>query len=256
MVSSTSARLLRLQRWTRTQLAKDRPRAMSLIKLRQILRALDPPGYARSLLKAVIPARYRARVREWLRPTEIQWCRVVMNREIERFIRSLDCSRMDVLEISGHGSQGKYGFRSYHTTRFPDYDVCAAPLARQQFDMVIAEQVFEHVLRPDLAAANISEMLRPGGIFVISTPFLLKVHGVPFDFYRWTEHGMRQLLETAGFTVKSTASWGNLQCLLADLKPGLDWTLYKPGKHSLENEPQFPIVVWAFAEKPKPGQGS
>jgi SAM-dependent methyltransferase len=179
-----------------------------------------------------------------------------MNREIERFIRSLDCTRMDVVEISGTGSQGKYGFRSYRTTQFPDYDVCAGPLGRQQFDVVIAEQVFEHIQRPDLAAANIYEMLRPGGTFIISTPFLLKVHGAPLDLYRWTEHGMRQLLETAGFAVITTASWGNRECLLADLKPGLDWTLYNPRKHSLHNDSQFPIVVWAFAEKPKSGRDS
>jgi len=37
--------------------------------------------------------------------------------------------------------------------------------------------------------------------------------------------------------------------MMADMKPGLDWTLYKPRKHRLDNEPQFPIVIWAFAEK-------
>jgi SAM-dependent methyltransferase len=112
----------------------------------------------------------------------VHWCRVVMNQEIEKFIRSLDCPHIDALEISGAGSQGKYNFRSYRTVQYPDYDVCRAPLAEEQFDLVIAEQVFEHVLRPDLAAANVYKMLRPGGGFVISTPFLLKVHGAPLDF--------------------------------------------------------------------------
>jgi len=60
---------------------------------------------------------------------------------------------------------------------------------------------------------------------------------------------MRQLLETASFTVTRTSSWGNRECMMADMKPGLDWTLYKPRKHRLDNEPQFPIVIWAFAEK-------
>jgi SAM-dependent methyltransferase len=207
----------------------------------------------RSLLKALIPVRYRPRLRLWLwGDGKVQWCRVVMNREIERFIRSLDCSHIDALEISGTGSQNRCNFRSYQAVHYPDYDVCKEPLAREHFDLVIAEQVFEHVLRPDRAAANVCEMLRPGGIFVISTPFLLKVHDVPSDLYRWTEHGMRQLLETAGFTVLATASWGNRECLSADMKPGLEWTAYNPRRHSLHNEPQFPIVVWAFAEKRKP----
>jgi SAM-dependent methyltransferase len=172
-----------------------------------------------------------------------------MNREIERFIRSLDCSQIDALEISGSASQGRYPFRSYQTVQFSDYDICTGPLAPEKFDLVIAEQVFEHVLRPDLAASSVFQMLRPGGFFVISTPFLLKVHEAPLDLYRWTESGIRQLLETAGFSVVSTNSWGNRECLTADMAPGLEWTYYDSGVHSLRNEPQFPIVVWAFAER-------
>jgi SAM-dependent methyltransferase len=205
-----------------------------------------------SVLRALIPSRYHPRLKRWIWPDgRVQWCRVVMNREIERFIRSLECPHIDALEISGSGSEGRYNFRSYKVVEYPAYDVCNGPLGQEQFDLVIAEQVFEHVLRPDRAAASVYQMLRPGGVFVVSTPFLLKVHGYPLDLYRWTEHGMRQLLEIAGFTNVATASWGNRKCLFADMKPGLEWTRYIPGLHSLRNEPQFPIVIWAFAEKPQ-----
>jgi len=220
-----------------------------VIQIRRFLHPFYKGNQTRSAIKALIPGRYHERLRRWLYPADVQWCRVVMNREVERFIKSLDCSRIDALEISGAGSKGRYSFRSYRNTDYPDYDVCAGPLAREQFDLVIAEQVFEHVLRPDLAAGNVYRMLRPGGSFVISTPFLLKVHGHPSDLYRWTEQGMRQLLETAGFSVTATGSWGNRECLFADMKPGLDWTMYDPRLHKLHNEPQFAIVVWAFAQK-------
>lgn len=205
------------------------------------------------IFRPLIPLAYRKRLRSWLQPNGsrdgVHWCRVVMNREIEGFIRSLDCSHIDALEISGSYSRGRYNFRSYQTAQYPDYDVCNGPLAEEQFDLVIAEQVFEHVLRPDKAAANVFQMLRPGGVFVISTPFLLKVHGAPLDLYRWTETGMRQLLEAVGFSAIETGSWGNRECLFADMTPDLAWTAYNPKKHSLHNEPQFAIVVWAFAKK-------
>lgn len=223
-----------------------------MIDFQGILKPLYYHRYGRSLGRALIPARYRRTFRRWMGPAEVQWCRVVMNRETEQFIRSLECPSLDVLEISGTGSQGRYDFKSYQSTTFPDYDVCAKPLARNNFDLVIAEQVFEHVLRPDLAAANVYEMLRPGGVFVVTTPFLLKLHG-PVDISRWTEHGMRQLLENAGFMVVGTGSWGNRVCLAADLTDGQTWTPYRPGRHSLHNEPQFPIVVWAFASRPEVG---
>jgi hypothetical protein len=74
------------------------------MEIRRLLHPLDKSDYTRSAIKALIPARYRQRLRAWLSPTsEVQWCRVVMNNEIERFIRSMDCSRLDVLEISGTG---------------------------------------------------------------------------------------------------------------------------------------------------------
>lgn len=226
-----------------------------MIELRKVLHPFYSRRSTHTLFKGLIPARYHVTIRRWFQPKEgVQWCRVVMNDEIERFIRSLDCPHIDALEISGSGSQGRYNFKSYRTADFPDYDVCSGPLAKEQFDLVIAEQVFEHVLRPDLAAANVFQMLRPGGTFVISTPFMLKVHGHPHDLYRWTEHGMRLLLETAGFKVIATGSWGNRDCLRADLSPGLQWTSYNPRLHRLDNEPQFPIVIWAFATKTGSGE--
>lgn len=219
---------------------------------REMLGSLYKQKSLRSAIKPFLPARYRHRIKQWLGGgSDVHWCRVVMNREIEAFIRSLDCPNIDALEISGTGSQGRYEFKSYRTVAFPEYDVCKGPLAHERFDLVIAEQVFEHILRPDLAAASVLQMLRPGGVFVISTPFLLKIHAQPHDLYRWTEHGMQQLLKTAGFKVTRTGSWGNRDCLFADMTNGLAWTAYNPARHSLQNEPQFAIVVWAFAEKPR-----
>jgi len=206
----------------------------------------------RSALSSLVPVRYHATLRRWFPANKgVHWCRVVMDREIERFIKSLDCEHMDCLEISGSGSQGRYNFRSYRTVQYPEYDVCEKPLQDARFDLIIAEQVLEHVLRPDRAVRNVYQMLRPGGVFVVSTPFLLKIHGAPLDLHRWTERGMRELLEVAGFNVLATSSWGNRKCLFADMTPGLQWTVYKEGRHSLENEPEFPIVVWAFGEKAK-----
>ena len=114
---------------------------------------------------------------------------MVMNREIGAFIQSLDCPSIDALEISGTGSQGRYEFRSYESVAFPEYDVCKGPLAREKFDLVIAEQVFEHVLRPDLAAKTCADA--PTGRRRSSSALhSFKVHGHPHDLYRWTEHGM------------------------------------------------------------------
>lgn len=202
----------------------------------------------RSTLKKVVPPERRYRLRKTLGLTE-HWCRVVMNREVKKFIESLDCSRLDVLEISGK-REDAFNFRSYRVADYPEYDVCAGPLASESFDLVIAEQVFEHIKHPNRAAVHVFQMLRPGGVFVITTPFLVKVHPAPLDCFRWTQDGIRILLETAGFSVLKTGSWGNRQCLMTDLKPDMRWAYYIPVVHSLKNDPQLPISVWAFGRKP------
>ncbi len=93
-------------------------------------------------------------------------------------------------------------------------------------------------------------LLRPGGSLMVTTPFLIRIHAQPHDCSRWTEVGMRQLVLGAGFADDNveTGSWGNRACVIAHLE---DWVRYKPLPHSLESDPRFPIVVWAFAREPE-----
>ena len=180
------------------------------------------------------------------------WVRVVMYRRCFEFIRTLEPEKLDVLEISG-GPQWRrvFNFRSYSETQYPNFDICAQTLDRQ-FDLIIADQVFEHLAWPNRAGRNVFQMLRPGGTFVIATPFLLRVHNVPIDCCRWTEQGLSYLLQECGFSRENikTDSWGNRACLKANLGKWRSYGWFRP----LQNEPNYPVMVWAFARKP--GNGS
>ena len=170
-----------------------------------------------------------------------------MNRECAQFVRSLNYSRFSVLEISGERWRD-FGFANYRNVQFPDYDLCTAPLSGEAFDLIIAEQVLEHVPQPRRAVHNVFQMLKPGGFFVMNTPFLIRVHEVPADYFRWTEAGLKQLLGEGGFPEDKiqTGSWGNRACVRANFNAWSEWI---PWLDSLDNEPQFPVVVWAFAQK-------
>jgi hypothetical protein len=178
-----------------------------------------------------------------------QWARVVLNREVRAVVRSLRPEGLDALEISGNfWKSPEWPFRSYTSVSWPEYDVCARTLGEAAFDLILAEQVFEHLLWPYRAARNVYAMLRPGGYFLISTPFLLKIHLCPVDCSRWTETGLQYLLAEAGFTLDAikTGSWGNRACVVANFSR---WEVFNSTRHSLENEADFPIVVWALARK-------
>jgi SAM-dependent methyltransferase len=179
----------------------------------------------------------------------VQWLRTVMYRECAKLLAALDPSQLDVLEISPgdreFGSQ--FAFKSVSRADYPSFDICRDRLEENRFDLIIADQVFEHLLWPYRAARNVHAMLKPGGHCLITTPFLLRVHNAPVDCSRWTELGIRYLLAECGFPLENitTGSWGNRECVRANFNR---WVAQTP-LASLHNEPDFPVVVWALARK-------
>ncbi len=175
------------------------------------------------------------------------WARIRMNRETTRIIKSLQPEKLKVLELSGSTWGYKESFKEYKSLQYPDFDICESFLD-EQYDLIIAEQVFEHLLWPLRAGKNVLRMLNCGGHFLITTPFMIRIHPAPEDCTRWTETGLRYFLAECGFPVKSikTWSWGNRECAVANL---FGWVEYNPNIHSLRNEPDVPLVVWALAQK-------
>ena len=165
---------------------------------RAMLRAFD-----RVLLK--IPVWRRVRQHRGFRAAygfeETLWTRKVADQQVRRLIATLGPEQLSALEISGSVWRG-FGFKSYRQTTFPAFDICADVLP-ERFDLVIAEHIFEHLLWPSRAARNILAMIRPGGHFLIVTPFLYRVHLNPVDCTRWTETGLRQFL----------AEWGSARSI-------------------------------------------
>ena len=79
----------------------------------------------------------------------------------------------------------------------------ALPLADASVDAVACFEVLEHVDAPALAIAEAARVLRSGGLYVVSTPFLYPLHDQPRDFRRYTPFGLEQALSAAGFEVVS-----------------------------------------------------
>lgn len=176
----------------------------------------------------------------------VHWIRVKMDIETEKLISQKDFQKFNTLEISGNKWEN-FNFNSYKNVFYPDFDITKDKL-NEIFDLIIAEQVFEHILTPLNAGKNVYSHLKNGGIFLITTPFLIRIHETPIDCYRWTEIGLRQLLIDSGFSNSNidTFSWGNKKCLKANLKK---WVKFNKFFHSLRNERDYPLVVWAIAKK-------
>ncbi|MGI8557190.1 MAG: class I SAM-dependent methyltransferase [Solirubrobacteraceae bacterium] len=178
-----------------------------------------------------------------------QWQRVALIAAVNRYIEQLGPSELSAAEISGADHAAK-PWKRFASLNYPDFDLCAPLTGRSQFDVVICEQVIEHVVDPWAAVENLRGLCTPGGHVIVSTPFLIRVHELPAygmrDYWRFTPRGLRTLLERAGLEVDEVGSWGNRSCVAGNLD---HWPAYRRW-HSLRNEADIPVQVWAFARKP------
>jgi SAM-dependent methyltransferase len=173
-----------------------------------------------------------------------QWMRETMNREAADFFRSLPPESHDVVEVSGQ-LRSDLPWRSYATLEYPEFDICGSAPPKGTYDVVICEQVLEHVPDPSLALTNLHSLCRPGGALFVSTPFLVRIHDMPGDYWRFTPDGLRLLVERAGMTVEWVHSWGNRSCVRRNLGR---WVPYRQWR-SLKNEKECPVMVWALARR-------
>jgi SAM-dependent methyltransferase len=73
-------------------------------------------------------------------------------------------------------------------------DITSCPeIADGSYDVVLSVDVFEHIDRPWLAAAEIARILAPGGLAYTSTLFSWRYHPCPIDFWRYTPEALEFL---------------------------------------------------------------
>jgi SAM-dependent methyltransferase len=75
------------------------------------------------------------------------------------------------------------------------------PCEDEKFDLVIAQEVLEHVNDPFKAIEEISRVLKKDGYFYLQLPFIIGYHPCPNDYWRFTHEGIRELLDKSKFNV-------------------------------------------------------
>ena len=96
-------------------------------------------------------------------------------------------------------------------------DVQHLPFADSSFDAVFCSQVLEHVPEPCLALREFWRVLRPEGKLVLSVPHISWLHNEPHDYYRYTKHGLRFLLEQSELPLLRVEPAGGILALLGHI---------------------------------------
>lgn len=180
-----------------------------------------------------------------VRPAQ-QWQRIVMNRAIDSWLAARPTETLSAVEVSGN-ERRHHRWATYDTLAYPSFDLCALDVDQPAtYDIVVCEQVIEHVPDPWRALQRLGDLAAAGGHVIVSTPFLIRVHAGPGDYWRFTEDGLRLMIERAGLIVVESGSWGNRACARANLRR---WAKRR-WWNSLDNDPKFPVAVWVVARKP------
>ena len=101
----------------------------------------------------------------------------------------------------------------------PDYLGSAEniPVGDNTFDTVLLCEVLEHLKNPQIVLREVRRVLRSPGAIILSVPFLLPIHGDPFDYQRWTGTKLREELEGAGFSRVEIHPMGGVLAVIHDL---------------------------------------
>lgn len=129
---------------------------------------------------------------------------------IERTFRTVltECGIMSgtIAEVGGSKNSFLLGWPEF-TTRFlslypsedPTYihaDITGCPhVPDESFDAILSVNVLEHVAKPWLAAAEVTRLLRPGGVTFHIAPFSYFYHRAPIDCWRYAPDAFCVLFE-------------------------------------------------------------
>ncbi|MFC2044655.1 class I SAM-dependent methyltransferase [Chloroflexota bacterium] len=89
------------------------------------------------------------------------------------------------------------------------------PIKSNLIDCVKCTDLLEHVEYPRKVLKEVSRVLKPSGVLILSVPFNYPIHGDPYDFQRFTDEKLRRILKD-DFQILTLKRQGLYFTVLAD----------------------------------------
>ena len=95
-------------------------------------------------------------------------------------------------------------------------DLLRMPVRDGAVDAILCTETLEHLTEPQAFLCEAARVLRRGGTLHLTAPLNFREHQEPHDYFRYTRHGLRFLVERAGLRVVSIEPEGGYFRMLGD----------------------------------------
>jgi len=140
-----------------------------------------------------------------------QECYLKIRNNVSKFLKDCagkyDCEECLVLDIAPQIHEGAKAYFKKAKIETLDIDTNSGAtyiaditkynrvIPDKRFNIIVCTEVLEHTLNPLSAIKEIFRLLKPSGILLLTVPFNFRIHGPLPDCWRFTEHGLRELLK-------------------------------------------------------------
>ncbi|MBC8506419.1 MAG: class I SAM-dependent methyltransferase [Anaerolineales bacterium] len=145
----------------------------------------------------------------------------------ECLILDVGAGRGDFLEAL----KGK-NFVALDVYPYPEIDIVCDltktnPFRPESFDAALVLNVLEHVFDSQGLFKSVAEILKPGGKLLLAIPFMVKMHQIPLDYFRYTHFALEQLGKDNGLEIERLEGFYDPMFFLGEGIRNIQWPILR-----------------------------
>ena len=209
------------------------------------------------------------KIKVWLAD---DWIRTLYYNAVTEICEELFSATSDRLLVLEYAQVGgiipiiisEFAPMSLRLAPYPEYDIQEeGQFQPGMFDVVIADQVLEHVPYVMKAVKQCVNICKSGGYLFFGTPWQYPYHPAPKDFWRISRDAYQMMFDEFGVETIEIDGWGHKEALIfghqtdgflraVDDEGELVRTVAQAeeaGLFEVENDPDHAIEIWAVGRK-------